>query len=240
MDLEVIRKAAISTGKSVQTILNEITEPDSPPDETEEDPAKGDPEEELQSLIVIGEAEGKPGETVRIEVLGRTNLPVTGFGLAVGCDRSLTLVGSDETKELKDLLGIDPQTIQKQHKGAGWKDTFIQIGSLWFQWLLTQDELEAPIPTEAPKRSKRTFLEARIVSLMPIYTFKIQIPADAKVGTKYELDADQKYGHLFQYADGRGRWILYPSMYTTSQQVAKWGIEKKNIGFVSGWIKVVT
>jgi hypothetical protein len=245
MDFEVIRAAAMATGKSINTILEEIAKPSELPplagsslEPLVDDDDDEEEEENSESYIVIGKARGIPGEVVTIEVLGKTHLPVNGFGLAVGCDRSLSLTSSRVSPELSEILGLDdPQKIVKEHDGTSWKNTFLQVAVIFFASFFSQEEIEAPIPTEKPpKPPRRTILDLQLSTMIPIFNFDLKIPDDAPIGRKYVLTAEHKYGHRFKYSDGRTRWILYPTEFTTSLKVARFAIRPK---FVSGWIDVV-
>lgn len=239
MDLEVIKAAAISTGKSVQTILDEITkkpEPGSPEELTDGDPLKEEEEQAGKSYLVVGKGEGHPGEVVRIEILGKTHLPVNGFGLAVGCHESLTLTGSRVSPELSEMLGMEtPQKIVKEHDGTSWKDTFIQVGVIFFSKLW--DDIEALIPRGKPPKVRRTIADLQLSTLIPIFVFELLIPDQVKVGHRYELNAEYRYGHQFKYSDGRTRWIEYPTEYGTSRDFHG-GLPIRPL-YVSGWIDVI-
>lgn len=238
MDLEVIREAAIATGKSVGVILGEIEAEERR--ETGQEPEPVEPveaaeEEEQVSYLVVGKGEGEPGDVVRIEILGKTHLPVNGFGLAVGCHQSLSLVGSNVSAELSEMLGMEnPQKIVKEHDGASWKDTFLQVGVIFFSKLW--ENIDAPIPEGKPPAVRRAIIDLQLSTLIPIFVFELLIPDQAKVGHRYELNAEYRYGHQFKYANGRTRWIGYPTEYSTSREVSGLPIRPS---FVSGWIDVI-
>lgn len=236
MNVDRIRREAIKAKDSLAEIIVEVgTEapdldvpPADPPDEPE-------PEVPAESHIVVGYAEGKAGEVVRVEVLGSTHVEVNGFALGVGLPRELQLVKSGPTDGLKELLQLDsPQVIQKRQVGASWRQNFLQVGVLFFATVFSEEEIDGSVPVP-PKKPKRTIVDRRIPTLMPIYEMEVKIPADAKVGDKWELDAEKYHGHPLRYADGRVKWLYYPSMYTTNRHVSRHGIVPK---FVSGWIEV--
>jgi len=195
------------------------------------------------SSMVVGLAEGAPGEIVEVEILGGTHLPVQGFGLAIGCNPMLRMLGASESEEMRRLLSItDVEDIKKQHRrGNNWQDNWIQIFGAFYRQLWETDELdEAVADAEAgkPRKVKRSIVEVLIPPMTPLYVLKLKIPDDATPGMEFELDIEHKYGRRLN-SNGPVKFLEWPPRYGTSLQVAQYGIEKKDIELVSGRIKVI-
>lgn len=187
-----------------------------------------------KSVLVMGEATGKPGEIVRIDVLCATHLPINGIGLSVGLAKDLQLVEFGVTDELKEMIGItDPQIVQKRHIGSSWKDTYLQSLVMFYRTVFSQEQIEGaePPPATTPKR---TMVSARIPTLMPSLFLRVKIP-DSPMVDQYKLDPSLQYGNRLGYHDGRTKWINMPTEFTTDAKVQRTAVRPD---FVSGWIRV--
>lgn len=191
----------------------------------------------MLASLIVGKAEGSPGETVSVEILGGTSIPVTSFAIAIGCNSMLSLVGVEESPHLKTILGIDDvEDINRQHRrGNNWQDNWIQlyVGFYGQVWGVVEVEDGEPIP-----RPKRTIVEALIPTMTPLYVLKLKIPGDATAGMRFPLDCEQRYGHRLS-SNGPIKFIEYPPLFGTTREASQFGITKDKIDLVSGWIDVV-
>lgn len=187
------------------------------------------------SSVVVGKASGAPGETVHVEVLGGTHIPVNGFGLAIGCDKNVKLVDSGVSKMLTETLGVNrPQVIVKQQRGLMEKQNFIQVAVFFVSEFLSEEQVEGNEPP--PVGIKRTIVDKQLPPMTKIYFLALKIPESAEPGDRIPLTPGFDYGRPLSNAGGRMTWLPYPTMYTTSREYGQHGITKVNL--VEGWIDV--
>lgn len=200
----------------------------------------GDAEVE-QSWLVVGKGEGEPGSVVHIEVLAASHLPINGFGLAVGCDRDITLTDCGPSADLLGALGrVKLFHIHERRTGASWKENFIQAGVIFMGPVITQEDVNSAITGEMIEKIKernrgadKTIIDLRIPFLIPIYDLHLRLPPDVNSGTRYELNAEWKYGRRLKNSDGSQKWLNFPTELTRSKGLAI------RPSFVSGWIDVI-
>lgn len=193
-----------------------------------------EPTESKLASLVVGKAEGKPGETVMVEILGGTQINVISFSIAIGCNPMLQLVGVEESQHLKTLLLIDDvEDINRQHrKGKNWSENWIQLYVGFYR------QVWETIDPKSGEPVQREIIEVVIPSMMPLYNLKLKIPDNATPGMRLDLDCEQRYGHKLS-SNGPVKFLEYPPNYGTHREVAQFGIRKKEIELVSGWIDVV-
>lgn len=192
----------------------------------------------VSSYLVVGKAEGAPGETVIVEILAMTTFPVTGISVGIGCNPALRLVAADETEELKTFLNVtDPQDIIRQQRGRGWQEQFIQVAIFFFESLWSQAEVgQDPDDVDARKKIGRRIVELMIPPMTPVYRLHLKIPQDAEPGTTFPLSLEFTYGKKLS-SNGPVKFLPHPNMFTTTREVAKHGAPVG--GAVSGWVDVV-
>lgn len=186
--------------------------------------------------LIVGYAEGRPGDTVTVDVLGGTTKPVFGFGAYVGMDPRLVLTGSDVAPEVLELADLGSMLKVAQQKRGQGIEGFLSL-SLSFMGPprigpdATDDEAEAE-----KERLRPTYRTFQLPPRTPLLRLSIRIPESMTPGTEVKLDnTPLKYGVYMR--DPVTKRIR------TQRLQASFGVPKE-FGreiipdCVSGWVKV--
>lgn len=213
---DVILGATRRIRNALNTIDHMATETDPPPPDSP--PANPT---EPEAYLIVGKAEGKPGETVTVEILGSTPVPVRGFSMGIGCNPDeLDLTHAEITPEFAGLVGLQPidlTLVATQGGGGGIRD-HLSIMAGFFK----------PHPSGAN-------LDAIIPPMTPMVRLGLEIvgPAPVEGGKRVDLvNRGAYYGRKFKGPDGDEIRLLIDNHYVaTPRKYLKATLQ-------SGWVDV--
>lgn len=194
------------------------------------------------NYLVVGIGQAEPGGIAEIEVLGQTVVPVQGFGMRVGCSPSVRLIRGTVTPELQGITGLsDPENIAQQSKGQG-VEAYLSLMVLFMRQITGKVDIKTGNPVDDALEDLRNNppqapTDATFRELTPLVTLKLQLPEDARPGTRFALmNESWKFGRVMRYPNGRRTVLRTSNEFGTSKEVAAHGIQPT---LVSGWIDVV-